>query len=105
MQGVKKASQTATLALNAAAGAQSGTVTLPSGQVGKPLWMRVSGAVSCLVTVKFGNNSGVDAIVNPNGPADQVDIPASAFPAPTNSVDVTVNASAAGYVYVTVGFA
>lgn len=97
--------QWASAALDAVAGTQSLTVSLPAGQVGRPVKLKVAGAVAALVTLAFGNGSNIAAVVNPNGPGDQVDIPASGFPSPTNQVTLTVNASAAGYVYVTVGFA
>jgi hypothetical protein len=97
--------QWASDALDAAAGSQSVTVSLPQNAVGYPRKLRVSGAVAALVTVNFGNGAQVAAVVNPNGPADTVDIPASAFPNPTNQISLTVNASAAGYVYLAVGFA
>lgn len=97
--------QWASEALDAAAGSQTTTVSLPAGQTGRPVRLKVAGAVSALVTLTFGNNSQVAAIVNPNGPADEVAIPASGFPNPTNSVSLTVNAAAAGYVYISVGFA
>lgn len=96
--------QWASTQLDAAAGSQSVTVSLPAGQVGRPVKLKAGGAVNALVTITYGNNSQISAIVNPNAPPDVVDIPASGFPAPTNSITLTVNASAAGYVTLSVGF-
>lgn len=104
MSNNKGIKQWASDALDAAAGSQSETLSLPQGAVGIPKVLKVSGAVSALVTITFGNGAQVVAVCNPNGPKDEVEIPSTAFPNPTNSVAVTVNASAAGYVYIAVGF-
>lgn len=97
--------QWASSQVDAAAGSQTVNISLPAGQVGRPVKLKAGGAVNALVSISFGNNSDVSAIVNPNAPADVVDIPASGFPSPTNSVAVTLNASAAGYVTISIGFA
>ena len=91
--------------LDAAAGVQTVTVSLPGGQTGLPRKLRAGGAVAATVSIQFGNNAAVVVLVNPNAEPDTIDIPASAFPNPTNSVTLTVNASAAGYVSLAVGFA
>ena len=93
----------ASVALDATAGAQSVTATLPGGASGKPKILKAGGAVSALVTLQYGNNQEITAIVNPNAPADSVEIPSQASGV-TQSVALNVNASAAGYVYIAVGF-
>lgn len=89
--------------LDAASGSQSVTVTLPGGASGVPKVLKVAGAVAASVTMSYGNNQQIVAIVNPNGPMDQVNIPPQASGV-TQSVTLTVNASAAGYIYIAVGF-
>lgn len=89
--------------LDAVAGSQSETVTLPGGASGIPKMLKVGGAVSASVSLNYGNNQQVVAICNPNSPADLVDIPPQASGI-TQSVSVTVFAAAAGYVFISVAF-
>ena len=87
-----------------AAGDEVATVTLPGGQVGKPLVLRGSGSVSGEITLTYGNNAQIKVPVNPNAPYSETQIPASAFPNPTGSVTVTITADGAGTIRAYVGF-
>jgi hypothetical protein len=99
------AKQWASVAYTAtAAGSSSETVTLPGGQVGKPVMLRGSGSVSGQISLVYGNNAEILVPVNPNAPFSETPIPPTAFPAPTGSVTVTVTADGAGVVRALVGF-
>ena len=100
--GVKQwadASYTAT-----AAGSSSETITLPGGQVGKPIVLRGSGSVSGKITLTYGNNAQIIVPVNPNAPYSETEIPGTAFPNPTGSVTVTVATDGSGVIRALVGF-
>ena len=88
-----------------ASGATTVTLTLPGGAVGRPVVLKVVGTVAAIVTLTYGNQQQVVALVNPNGPAAETAIPPSAFKNPVGSVVVTANLSAAGTVYIAAGFA
>ena len=93
----------ATVNLDAVAGSQSVTATLPGGASGRPKLLRASGAVGGSVSMNFGNNQQVTVLVNPNAPPDEKPIPAQASGV-TQSISLTVFAAAAGYIFITVGF-
>ena len=88
-----------------AQGNASLTITLPSGQTGKPVIMRGSGSVSGQITLTYGNVAQVIVPINPNAPYSEVVIPPAAFPSPTSSVVVTVTGDAAGVIRCLIGFA
>ena len=87
-----------------AAGSSSETATLPSGQTGRPSILRVSGSVSGEVVLTYGNAAQIIAPVNPNAQYTDIQIPASAFPAPTGSVTMTLTADGAGVIRALIGF-
>lgn len=91
-------------ALDAVVGSQSVTITLPAGQSGVPVVLRASGAVGALIQFDIGNGAQKSLTVNPNAAPQEIPLPASAFPLGTQSVTMTVIASAAGYVFIEVGF-
>lgn len=107
MYGMKQASGNLIWASGTAtaAGATVLTISLPAGAVGTPKVVRASGSVAATVTVNIGNTQQVTVLVNPNAPPDEKSIPAQAFPAKTGSLSATATLSAAGNVYVAVGFA
>ena len=88
-----------------AAGATSLTIALPGGAVGTPRVAKISGTVAAYATVNISNTQQVTLTNNPNGPTDTRTLPPKAFPVKTGSVSVTTNLSAAGTVYVEIGFA
>lgn len=88
-----------------AAGSTTVTPTLPGGQVGRPVVLRGSGSVSGVITLTYGNNAEIAVPVNPNAPYSDAEIPASAFPAPTGQVSVTIAADGAGVIRAFIGFA
>ena len=88
-----------------ASGSSSETVTLPGGQVGKPVMLRGSGSVSGQISLTYGNNAEIIVPVNPNAPYAETAIPPSAFPNPTGTVTVTITADGAGTIRALVGFA
>ena len=88
-----------------AAGSSNLTPQLPGGQVGRPTVLRGSGSVSGQIVLTYGNNAQIVVPVNPNAPFSDAEIPASAFPAPTGQVSVTVTADGAGVIRALVGFA
>ena len=87
-----------------AAGSESETVSLPGGQVGKPIMLRGSGSVSGKIVLRYGNNAQIIVPVNPNAPYSETPIPGTAFPNPTGSVTVTITADGAGTIRALVGF-
>lgn len=87
-----------------AAGSESATVTLPNGQVGKPVILKGSGSVSGVIKLTFGNAAVISVPVNPNAPAQEAAIPSEAFPALTGSVSLTIEADGAGTIRAYVGF-
>ena len=88
-----------------AAGVTALTPALGGGSVGRPVRISASGTVGALVTMDIGNNQSIALSVNPNGPAQEKDIPTNAFAGKVNSVSVSANLSAAGVVNVIVSFA
>lgn len=88
-----------------AAGSSTLSPQLPGGQVGRPVTLRGSGSVSGQVVLTYGNNAQIIVPVNPNAPFSDAEIPASAFPAPTGQVSVTVTADGAGVIRALIGFA
>ena len=101
--GVKQWASTAYAA--SAAGSETATVTLPGGQVGKPVMLRGSGSVSGQISLTYGNNAEIIVPVNPNAPYAETVIPSTAFPNPTGSVTLTITADGAGTIRALVGFA
>jgi hypothetical protein len=87
-----------------AAGITNLTLSLPAGAIGTPKKIRVAGTVGATVTLPISNSQQVVVLSNPNAPPSEETIPARAFPGKTNSVTLTANLSAAGNVYVSVGF-
>jgi len=87
-----------------AAGSETESASLPQGMVGKPIYIKASGSVSGAVKLTFGNGAQKVVPVNPNAPYNEVAVPASAFPAPTNSVSLTLEADGAGVIRAVVGF-
>ena len=87
-----------------ASGATSLTLTLPGGAVGTPKIARASGTVGAQVTVQISNSQQIVFLVNPNAPADEKAIPKQASPGKQNQLSATATLSAAGNVYVSVGF-
>lgn len=87
-----------------AAGSTTVSTTLPSGSVGIPFRLRVSGSVSGAVALTYGNNAQIIAPVNPNAPYTEIEIPLSAFPTPLNSVSLTLTADGAGVIRAIVSF-
>lgn len=81
------------------------SVSLPTGQTGKPIKLRGSGTSSGQIALTFGNSSQVIVPVNPNAPFSEVDIPATAYIAPTNSVTVDITVDGTGTIRALVGFA
>lgn len=88
-----------------ASGATTVTLTLPGGAVGKPVKLKAVGTVAAQITLTYGNQQQVTALVQPNGPAAEEPIPDQAFNNPVASVVVTATLSAAGTVYISAGFA
>jgi hypothetical protein len=86
--------------------AAAGTLTpaLPQGSVGKPVVMRVSSAVSGVVTLAISNSQNVTAVVTANQPPTERAIPDKAFPSKVNGVPVTFALAAAGFIAVEIGF-
>jgi hypothetical protein len=99
-KGLIWASATAT-----AAGATALTPTLPNGGIGMPTRIKASGNVAATVVLNISNSQQIIALVNPNAPPTEEEIPPGAFPGKQGSVAVTATLSAAGNVYVAVGFA
>lgn len=99
-KGLIWASATAT-----SAGTTALTPTLPNGGIGMPVRIKASGSVAAVVTLNISNSQQIVVLVNPNAPPTEEEIPAGAFPGKQNSVAVTADLSAAGDVYVAVGFA
>jgi hypothetical protein len=99
-KGLIWASATAT-----AAGATALTPTLPNGAIGMPVRIKASGSVAATVTLNISNSQQIVVLVNPNAPPTEEEVPAGAFPGKQGSVSVTAELSAAGNVYVAVGFA
>ena len=88
-----------------AAGEVTVSPTLPGGGTGRPVKIRASGNVSGWATLNIGAESQIVILINPNAPYTEEAIPASAFPGVVGSVPVELNASAAGTLVVSVGFA
>ena len=87
-----------------ASGSTTVSATLPSGSVGIPFRLRVSGSVSGQVSLTYGNNAQIIAPVNPNAPYTEIEIPLSAFPTPLNSVSLTLTADGAGVIRAIISF-
>lgn len=88
-----------------AAGEATVTPTLPGGGTGKPVKIRASGNVAGWATINIGAQSQIVILINPNAPYTEEAIPGSAFPGVVGSVPVDLNASGAGTLVVSIGFA
>jgi hypothetical protein len=88
-----------------AAGVTNLTPTLPGGAIGMPRKIKASGSVAATVTLNISNSQQIIVLVNPNAPPTEEDVPSNAFPGKQGSVSVVANLSAAGNVFVAVGFA
>ena len=62
--------------------------TLPGGATGKPRKLKVSGSVSGIVQLPFGNQASYALPVAPNQLPVEYIIPASAFPNAVNALNI-----------------
>lgn len=87
-----------------ASGVTALTPSLPGGSVGTPVLLEVASSVAATLTLNISNNQQLVLIVTPNQPPMRRAIPANAFPSKVSQVSASANLSAAGNLYVRVGF-